>query len=205
MRWAATAILAGLALAAASPGLAANPSFHPADAARGKTLATVCLTCHGVEGKQADVPPFHIPKLAGQRAEVIFQALRDYKSGMRMSDVMGPMATPLTEQDMRDVAEYLSSGGPVKPPQTAGETSWAHDKVRADCTACHGESGMGVMPSIPVLTGQYEDYLLHALNAYRGGTRKNPTMAPIAAKLAPKEVALLAAYFAAQKNLGTPK
>jgi cytochrome c553 len=199
------AIMAGLALAAAGPTLAANPSFHPADAARGKTLATVCLTCHGIEGKQAGAPPFHVPKLAGQRAEVIFQALRDYKSGVRTSDVMGPMAAPLSPQDMRDLGEYLSSGGPQKPPQTAGETSWAHDKVHADCTACHGESGMGVMPAIPVLTGQYEDYLLHALNAYRSGGRRNPTMAPIAGTLSPREVGLLAAYFAAQKDLGTPK
>jgi cytochrome c553 len=110
------------------------------------------------------------------------------------------MVAKLTEQDMRDLGAYLSAGGPHMP-STAGVDTWAHGKVHRDCTHCHGESGMGVMPGVPVLTGQHADYLVHALEAYRSGDRSNPTMAPVVAKLTPKEVKLLAEYFALQKHL----
>lgn len=187
-------------------GQAANgtPAYFPADAARGKALAPMCLACHGVAEMKLGDPPFHVPLLGGQRPEVIFAALRDYQSGARASDLMAPMVAALTQQDMRDLGAYLSSGGPVLPG-THDEGSWAHEKVHRDCTACHGESGMGVMPGIPVLTGQHEDYLLHALDAYRDGSRKDPTMGPIAKRLKPEEVQLLAAYFSKQKHLEISK
>jgi cytochrome c553 len=52
-----------------------------------------------------------------------------------------------------------------------------------------------------VLTGQHEDYLVHALEAYRDGSRSDPTMGPIAATLTPDEIRELAAYFAKQAHL----
>jgi cytochrome c553 len=191
----------------ASPNGAAReptPAYFPADAARGKTLAVQCFACHGVLDMKLGNPPFHVPMLSGQRPEAIFAALRDYKSGVRASDLMAPIVANLSLQDMRDLGAYLSSSGPVLPG-THDEGSWAHQKVRDDCTACHGESGMGVMPGVPVLTGQHEDYLVHAMNAYRSGSRQDPTMGPIAKKLSEKEVALLAAYFAKQKHLELSK
>jgi cytochrome c553 len=196
----------GLGVAAAalafslSTASAGTPAFNPANAARGKTLAGPCATCHFVPDMQAGTPPFHVPKLAGQRPEAIFLALRDYKSGARKSDVMAPIVATLTEQDMRDLGAYLSAGGPHMPT-TAGANTWAHKKVHRDCTACHGESGMGVMTGVPVLTGQHADYLMHAMEAYRSGNRSNSTMAPIVAKLSANEVRLLAEYFALQKHL----
>jgi cytochrome c553 len=179
---------------------AGTPAFNPANAARGKTLAEPCAACHFIEGMQAGALGFQVPKLAGQRPEAIFQALRDYKSGARKSELMAPMVANLTEQNMRDLGAYLSAGGPHMPA-TAGADTWAHDKVHRDCTHCHGESGMGVMPGVPVLTGQHADYLVHALESYRNGDRSNPTMGPVVAKLTPKEIKLLAEYFALQKHL----
>ena len=198
----------GVAVAALAFGFgvasAGTPAFNPANAARGKTLSAPCTTCHFVPDIQAGTPPFHVPKLAGQRPEAIFQALRDYKSGARKSDIMAPMVAVLSEQDMRDLGAYLSAGGPHMPT-TAGADTWAHEKVHRDCTACHGESGMGVMPGIPVLTGQHANYLVHAMEAYRRGDRSNSTMAPIVAKLSAKEIRLLAEYFALQKHLKVSK
>lgn len=177
------------------------PAFNPADADHGKALSDRCMACHGAANPPvATNPPFHPPKLAGQRPEAIFYALRDYKSGARQSPFMGPQASTLSLQDMRDLGAYLSAGGPHRP-LTADEHSWAHDKVHRDCTACHGESGMGVMAGIPVLTGQNKDYLIHALTAYHDGTRTNPTMRGVAAKLSPQDIEALATYFSDQKHL----
>jgi cytochrome c553 len=62
---------------------------------------------------------------------------------------------------------------------------------------------MGVMAGVPVLTGQHEDYLVHALRAYRDGRRADPTMGPIARTLTDEEIERLAVYFAGQSHLGS--
>jgi cytochrome c553 len=193
-----------LGAAVAACALTAIPTTASAEAAnaeRGKTLVRSCLVCHALPNAPVETPSFHPPKLAGQRAEVIYRALCDYKNGVRKSLLMRPVAAVLSEQDMRDLAAYLAAGGPHVPPQTVGQGTWAHEKVHRDCTACHGESGMGVMEGIPVLTGQNRDYLIHALTAYREGTRKNQTMAPIAGRLTPRQIELLADYFSMQNYL----
>lgn len=176
-------------------------SFFPADRERGRTLAAVCMPCHGVPAMPSGTEPsFTVPRLRGQRGEVIFLALLAYQSGARQSTSMAPWVTNLSVQDMRDLGAYLSASGPYVPA-TEGEGSRAHERVRRDCTACHGESGMGVMAGVPVLTGQHEDYLVYALEAYRDGRRSDPAMTPIARSLTDEDVARLAAYFAAQSHL----
>ena len=77
----------------------------------------------------------------------------------------------------------------------------------ATCAACHGADGNGVegnSPSpgfpIPILAGQYQDYLARALEDYKSGKRKNPIMAGFAATLSDQDRADLAAYFASQKS-----
>lgn len=199
--WKETALRAALAastwIALATPSSGAGvPS-----AERGKSLVQSCFACHALPNAPVETPAFRPPKLAGQRREVIYRALCDYKSGVRKSDLMSPVAAALSDQDMRDLGAYLSAGGPHVPPQTAAQETWAHEKVHRDCTACHGESGMGVMDGIPVLTGQNREYLIHALSAYQAGTRKNQTMGPIAARLTPRQIELLADYFSAQSYL----
>lgn len=73
-------------------------------------------------------------------------------------------------------------------------------KKSAPCQACHGADGQGIGPQFPRLAGQYPDYMVQALTAYKTGARKNPIMAPFAAPLSPRDMADLAAYYAAQSN-----
>lgn len=68
------------------------------------------------------------------------------------------------------------------------------------CEACHGADGKGTNPMYPVLAGQYEDYLAHALRAYRDGKRKNAIMAGLAAPLTDEDIEDLAAYYAAMPS-----
>jgi len=67
------------------------------------------------------------------------------------------------------------------------------------CSACHGQSGISVMPMYPNLAGQNEAYLVSALKAYKDKNR-NGGMAAImqgqAASLSDTDMADLAAYFA---------
>lgn len=72
------------------------------------------------------------------------------------------------------------------------------------CAACHGADGNSATPDFPRLAGQHQDYLVKALNDYKTGARKNPIMAPQAAKLTTRDMEDLAAYFSHQAGL-TPK
>jgi cytochrome c553 len=70
------------------------------------------------------------------------------------------------------------------------------------CKACHGEGGAKpIMPQTPILAGQYADYLVHALEAYKKGTRQNPLMSPMAQPLTQEDIHNLAAYFSQQPGL----
>jgi cytochrome c553 len=68
----------------------------------------------------------------------------------------------------------------------------------AVCAACHGATGHSMNPLWPNLAGQKEQYLAKQIKAFRDGTRKDPTMAPMVAALTDDDIANLAAYFAAQ-------
>ena len=68
-------------------------------------------------------------------------------------------------------------------------------------SGCHGIPGYktaypAVYP-VPKLGGQHASYLVKALQAYKSGERSHPTMRAIAAGLTDKDMADLAAYYAA--------
>ncbi len=69
------------------------------------------------------------------------------------------------------------------------------------CAACHGADGNSASADFPRLAGQHYDYLLKALHDYKSGARKNPIMAPQAAKLSERDMEDLAAYFSHQSGL----
>jgi cytochrome c553 len=78
----------------------------------------------------------------------------------------------------------------------------AEEKANQVCAACHGKDGVnGVLPSYPIIAGQYSDYLNQALTDYKSGARKNAVMGGIAATLTKEEISGLSRYFA---SLPTP-
>ena len=78
----------------------------------------------------------------------------------------------------------------------------AEEKANQVCAACHGKDGVnGVLPSYPIIAGQYSDYLNQALMDYKSGARKNAVMGGIAATLTKDEMIGLSRYFA---SLPTP-
>jgi cytochrome c553 len=179
--------------------------FPAGDLARGKTLSAQCLACHGDVNIVLGQPAFHPPKLRYQRPSSVFYALQDYRDGRRQSDVMAPVARTLSDQDMRDLSAYVTAGPNRRRGAAPGgaemASSWAHQKVVDLCGLCHGEAGLGVMDGYPALAGQNQDYIEHALLAYRSGARTNPIMHAFARSLAPDEISKMAAYFAAQPGL----
>lgn len=69
----------------------------------------------------------------------------------------------------------------------------------ATCAACHGELGAKpILPTYPVIAGQYANYLAHAMNEYKSGARKNAVMSAQMAALTKDDIKALARYFADQ-------
>jgi cytochrome c553 len=66
------------------------------------------------------------------------------------------------------------------------------------CGSCHGEKGGPQNPTIPVIWGQQENYLLKQLHDFQSGDRAFEAMAWMASTLSQSEVATAAAYFAKQ-------
>ena len=112
-----TAILATPAMAqdtapAAAP---ATPAPAPAaaavtgDAERGLQLTYTCQGCHGVVGYKNAYPNYHVPKLGGQSEQYLHNALTAYQQGSRKHPTMQAQAESFSEQDIADIAAYLSS------------------------------------------------------------------------------------------------
>jgi len=68
-----------------------------------------CVACHGNDG--IGILPEY-PNLAGQHADYIEQALKAYRAGQRKNPIMGGMAAPLTDADIKALAQYYSSQRP---------------------------------------------------------------------------------------------
>lgn len=96
----------------------------------------------------------------------------------------------------------LGAAATAAHAQDTGTVGAAKDKV-AMCIGCHGIPGYRAsFPEtyeVPMLGGQSAKYIENALNGYKKGDRKHPTMRAIAASLTDKDIAAVAAYYAQQK------
>jgi cytochrome c553 len=86
--------------------LAGNASAK-GDAVAGAAKAKPCTACHGTDGNANQDQQY--PRLAGQYADYIAQALQEYKNGERGNAIMKGMAAPLSHQDIDDIAAYFAS------------------------------------------------------------------------------------------------
>src|SRR4051812_38472553 len=72
------------------------------------------------------------------------------------------------------------------------------------CIGCHGIPGYkATFPEVyqvPLIGGQSAKYIESALNAYKKGDRKHPSMRGIAAGLSDQDIADVAAYYAEQTS-----
>ena len=103
------------AMPAAASAAEMAPAATPAaaaltgDATRGKGLTYTCRGCHGVEGYRNAYPSYHVPKLGGQSEVYLRNALLEYRGAKRKHPTMQAQAESFSEQDIADIAAYLSS------------------------------------------------------------------------------------------------
>ena len=172
------------------------------DLAKGETISkTVCAACHTSDGSRG-IPTN--PILQGQHADYLVKQLEEFKGGKRDNAVMKPMASTLSEDDMRNVAAFYASKT-AKPGQSKskatvalGEKIWRGgiaDKQVPACAGCHGPAGAGIPAQYARLGGQHAEYVSAELGLFRAGKRANsPQMATIAARMSDAEIAAVSDY-----------
>jgi cytochrome c553 len=175
-----------------------------ADPAKGEAkFATVCVACHAADGNS--VIPVN-PKLAQQHPEYLLKQLQEFKSGKRSSPVMNGFASTLSDDDMKNIAAWLSAQkakpGSAKDKDLVvlGESIYRGgiaERQIAACAGCHSPTGAGIPSQYPRLSGQHADYAAAQLTSFRDGIRKNsPQMSQVAAKLNDREIKAVADYIA---------
>ena len=88
----------------------------------------------------------------------------------------------------------------VQAQELTGDAA-AGAKINYQCIGCHGipgyQSSFPEVHKVPMISGQNAKYIAAALNAYKKGERKHPSMHAVAAGLSEQNIADLAAYYAA--------
>jgi len=168
--------------------------------------AVPCAQCHGSAGESNVKGAF--PRIAGQSAPYLSEQLRDFSSKARASDLMSPIASALSPDEIADVAAYYASiQSPIPPVTTASPELVKKGREIAEtgntakglpaCNACHGVGGAGESPTIPYLAGQDAHYSVLELQMWQRGLRRNSleAMGLFASKLDDQEIAAVAAYY----------
>ena len=99
-------VLTVAALLATAAPLAAEPA--KGDPKAGHALVYTCGGCHGVTGYENAYPNYHVPRIAGQNYDYLVAALNGYKKGDRSHPTMRAQGESLSDQDIANIASYLS-------------------------------------------------------------------------------------------------
>ena len=170
------------------------------DPAKGKILFEGCAGCHGRPGYTNAFPRYQVPLVAGQSEAYIVAALAAYAAGNRNHMSMEGNALSLSGKNIEHIGAYLEGFKLGKVSHEITGNPKAGKKKAASCAGCHGEKGVGSDKNYPHLAGQYESYLVHAMNQYKSGKRKNPIMSGMVSSLSEEDILDIAAFYANQKK-----
>ena len=205
-----TLLLAALAGALSATAAQGQAPVSKADLAQAESIVkNVCAACHGSDGNSAS--PVN-PNLAGQPAEYITLQLAHFQSGIRVNPVMQAMAATLKPEEMKALGVYFSQQKPKGLAAKDAALAAIGQKVYRGgdaargvpaCAACHSPNGAGLAKNYPRLSGQYADYTLAQLKAFRADERgadkagkdsNGKIMATIADRLSDAQMKAVAEY-----------
>jgi cytochrome c553 len=175
--------------------LADAPAWaYDAEAGREKAEAE-CAACHGKGGISEQQT---VPDIGGQWNDYIVLALFQFRNGHRPSEVMGPIAKPLTDSDLGNLAKYYSSlkqWAPIRQSSAEAAAAGPALTLQRNCVQCHAP-GLSGQESIPRIAGQRIEYLTAQLQGFHAGTRGDidGTMSAAVKDLTDGEIAILADY-----------
>ncbi len=100
------------------------------------------------------------------------------------------------------VTGIASAQAPAAPAAASGTVAQGVEAKAAMCIGCHGipgyQSSFPEVHRVPMISGQNAKYIVAALNAYKNGDRKHPTMRGIAVGLSEQDMTDIAAWYEKQ-------
>jgi cytochrome c553 len=178
----------------ASAGKSGSAKSDPVSA--GKAISGGCAGCHGETGI-TKTPG--MPNLVGFEPKAFVAAMNAYKNGQRKHDLMKSLVAGLSEADLNNLALFYALQKPGKAQTPAPGNPAAGKAAAAGCSGCHGETGVSTNPAMPGIAGQDAQYFRAVMQAYKDGTRTDPSMAGPAAGVTESAARDMAAYYAAQE------
>lgn len=155
-----------------------------------------CFACHGERGA-APLP--QNPILAGQEYYYLYVQLKDFKNGLRKSEIMGPTVQPLQVEELKLIAKFFSvqrwpTIGHAPDPAKVAIAETAINS--GECISCHLGDFRG-NSRVPRLAGQTPEYLTHAMLDFKNRVRNNaPDKAALLATFSEQDIVSLADYLA---------
>ncbi len=171
---------------------------QPIDLENGEEINEVCAGCHGEYGQGGKAGKY--PRLAGLPAPYIAEQLKDFRSRSRpnMPMVEHVDERQMPDEDIQDIAAYLArielpsklppvdehapgfnayarlleSKKVVQIPRAPGNVQAGKKLYHRECASCHGRRGEGRnKKNIPMLAGQYTNYLWRQVRLFHEGKR----------------------------------
>ena len=156
----------------------------------------LCFACHGQNGASTQSK---YPILAGQHLYYLYVQLKDFKSGYRASEIMGPVSKSLEKPQMMKLAKFFSE---QKWPEISYRAAPDRSKVgqtatsAGQCVQCH-LGGYEGNSRIPRLAGQHPDYLQQTMLDFKNKIRNNsPAKGSLLESYNEDKIAAMAEYLA---------
>jgi sulfide dehydrogenase cytochrome subunit len=162
-------------------------------------LANTCAGCHGTLGASAGEV---MPTIGGMDKGYLVEVLTDYKTGRRLSTIMGRIMQGYGDQEISAIASFYAAQPWVSTDRVAvadqlAEAPELHERY---CESCHQDGGRGQNKESPRMAGQWAGYLQYAMQACRDGERCHPRkMRDRVEDLSDAEIAALAHFYESQK------
>ncbi len=199
-----------LILAGVMMFFAVSGSAVAGDAVAGKSKSAACGGCHGFDGNSLIAI---YPKLAGQNEAYIVSQLKAFKANTtRKNAIMMGMSAGVSDADAADIGAYFQAQS-LKDAAAFDESKIAAGREiykggnlqtgLPACQACHGPKGAGTAGiGYPQLGGQYVDYTLAQLKAFKNGSRTTDDkmiMRSVVEKMSDEDMVAVANYIASLK------
>lgn len=211
-KWRGPILAAGILAAGAAQATAPDAAM----------LAHACSGCHGAGGVSAGL---NMPSLAGQRKEYFVVVMKEFKRDERPSTVMSRLAKGYADAEIEAMADYFAAQAPVRQGGAVdarlvdkgkavfykhckychldNSQLWGlmHQRGEYDkrCRQCHAASGPDAKDGIPVIVGQWRDYLALQMAGFKDGTRRmSPTKAQKLKPLSQQDLEAVAQFCASQ-------
>lgn len=182
------------------PGHAREPDMD-----NGEEINEVCAGCHGIYGEGGKQGEY--PRIAGQPYQFLVDQLLLFRERKRPNLAMVEYVDDrqMPDADIQDISAYLAAielptrlapideNAPgfnalarlkeaervLQIPRVEGDMAGGQKLYKRECAPCHGSDGRGDQKdAVPMLAGQYTNYLWRQVDKYIAGIRIHDPSAP---------------------------